>query len=498
MIPALFRSLLPLMLAAIAGAQVEPIQVRDYGVDSGLLDNPGPAFTQVFAHDIVVPDAAWLRIHFGDTSLPQGSHLLITSADDGAQQRFDATSLQDYSHSSAVFNGGRVLVELIAGPQTGGNRVLLDKLEYGTAAFLAEDSICGLGDERQLSNNPRVARAHASGCTIWLVNEHTFITAGHCAGDRTTMAHFNVPLSSSSGMQRFPPPDDQYALDLSTLHKLDNGVGQDWAVVSSVRNSNHRLYAGQRQGWFELGTIPSSNFDQETVRITGFGSVSQPISPTWNAVQKTQVGPGISDTNAINYRTDTTDGNSGSPVILESSGQVIGIHTHGGCSAFGGSNSGTRIDLAELQIAINEVAGSRMAGEFGVFGTGCPGTVGIPQLSMGGIASIGQTVYAVVLGVAPNSTGILMVGFSDNRYAGQDLPMAMDPFGMEGCTLYTSPDIQIPVITGAEIVYLSLAIPNDPSLIELQAFLQFVGIDPGAANTLGAVSSNAARIKLGG
>ncbi len=497
MIPALSRFLLPLLLTAIAGAQVQPIKLRDASVDSGVIDNASLAFTQVFAHDIVVPDAVWLRIHFGDTTLPRGSHLLITSADDGAQQRFDAGSLEDYSGRSAVFNGGRVLVELIAGPQTVGNHVSVDKLEIGVPTFPVEDSICELSDERKLSNDPRVARAYGSDCTIWMVNEHTFVTAGHCA-QASTMALFNVPLSSLSGTPRFPPPDHQYALDLSTLRMASRGVGQDWAVVSSVRNSNHHSYAGQKQGWFKLGAIPEMNFHQQTIRITGFGAVNRPVSPTWNGAQKTQVGPGASVANAINYRTDTTDGNSGSPVILESTGEVIGIHTHGGCTPFDGTNSGTRIDLPALQTAINEVAGSKVAGGFSLFGEGCAGTFGVPLLSMAGIPDIGDTVYATVLGVAPSSTGILMLGLSASRYAGQDLPIALDSFGLEGCTLHVRPDIQIPVLTGIGVVSYPIVIPNDPALIELQAFLQFVGVDPGAGNTLGAVVSNAAQVKLGG
>ena len=122
----------------------------------------------------------------------------------------------------------------------------------------------------------------------------------------------------------------------------------------------------------------------------------------------------------------------------------------------------------------------------------------LDHLSMAGIADIGKTVYAVVLGVAPSSTGILMLGLSDTRFAGMDLPIDLDPFGMKGCTLYVRPDTQIPVVTGIGVVSFPIVIPNDTALIELEAFLQFIGADPGAGNTLGAVVSNAARVKLGG
>lgn len=49
----------------------------------------------------------------------------------------------------------------------------------------------------------------------------------------------------------------------------------------------------------------------------------------------------------------TQGGNSGSPVIHEETGHAIGIHTHGGCSATGGSNTGTRIDVPALAAEID-------------------------------------------------------------------------------------------------------------------------------------------------
>jgi V8-like Glu-specific endopeptidase len=39
---------------------------------------------------------------------------------------------------------------------------------------------------------------------------------------------------------------------------------------------------------------------------------------------------------------DTLGGNSGSG-ILDSAGRVVGVHTNGGCTSSGGTNSGVRI-----------------------------------------------------------------------------------------------------------------------------------------------------------
>lgn len=51
-------------------------------------------------------------------------------------------------------------------------------------------------------------------------------------------------------------------------------------------------------------------------------------------------------------------GNSGSPVVHEETGEAIGVHTHGGCSATGGSNKGTRIDVPAFKLAVDTLLGT--------------------------------------------------------------------------------------------------------------------------------------------
>ena len=52
---------------------------------------------------------------------------------------------------------------------------------------------------------------------------------------------------------------------------------------------------------------------------------------------------------SLQYAVDTTGGDSGSPVINDGTGEAIGIHTHAGCSAGGGANNGTSLNLPALQ-----------------------------------------------------------------------------------------------------------------------------------------------------
>src|SRR5690606_28091966 len=96
----------------------------------------------------------------------------------------------------------------------------------------------------------------------------------------------------------------------------------------------------------------------QPLRITGYGVVSSPVSPTWEQVQKTHVGPYTIFNNAtIEYQTDTTGGNSGSPVFLDGTSTAIGIHTHDGCSASSGTNAGTGGNHSPLQSALSNPTG---------------------------------------------------------------------------------------------------------------------------------------------
>ncbi|MEE2711917.1 MAG: PKD domain-containing protein, partial [Planctomycetota bacterium] len=88
------------------------------------------------------------------------------------------------------------------------------------------------------------------------------------------------------------------------------------------------------------------------IRITGYGTVTAPVSATWNVVNKTHAGSYVTTGGGgtgLGYNADTTGGNSGSPIICDISGLAIGIHTHGGCSASGGNNWGTSLTNAGFQ-----------------------------------------------------------------------------------------------------------------------------------------------------
>jgi V8-like Glu-specific endopeptidase len=495
------------LLCSSAGvvAQTAPAvyATRSYELDSGYRSNPTPAVATVYRGTVRFDQAAWLRLLFKHTNLPAGSRLRLTAAADGAVQWFDGASLADYQNGSAYFNGNEVTVELLAAAGSVGNRVFVDAVEVGDPGMIPyPESLCG-ADDRVPSQDPRQGRQYPTGCTSWMINEFTVLTAGHCTTSSSQQIHFNVPFSTSSGSLVLPPPQDQYPYAAGTLQRLNAGIGSDWSVACTTRNSNTGLWPGQAQAaraaafgvpyaWYDLGTVPTSTAGN-VIRITGYGTVSSPISPTWNQVQKTHADS-LTQINAtsLRYIPDTTGGNSGSPVIHENTGRAIGIHTHAGCTT--GGNQGTRIDRADLQAAIASISRSKVVGKVTAFGAGCRGSAGVPTLGHTGFPRIGTSMTLNVTGVLPGQAGGVFYGFSRTMWGVLNLPYAIP--GAPGCSVFSSLDIAVAAGTGSGSVNIPLAVPNNAALVNGIVDAQYLSGDV-AANARGLTTTNSLELQVG-
>ena len=498
------RSLLATLIvasAAISQEAVYPSRVVAVQYDSGFLANPQTSHRIVWSQDVTVA-GDWLQLQLGDAHLPQGSQLKIyaPSRPDWAQWH-DARSLSDYRMFSCQFAGPTLRVELHAGAGTTANRVRIDAVHVQDVGSTVEtDSICGTTDDRVLGSDVRQCRLNA-GCTAWLFSPFAVGTAGHCmsAGTAGKILHFNVPLSSATGGATPAHPNDQYAIE-SFLQFLNAGVGQDWATLGAVRNSNTGLYPGQAQGsWYTVVGAPALATGQQ-IRITGYGSGNGVSgSPTWNLVQKTHLGNRVSTAtaNALRYDTDTTGGNSGSPVILENTGEVIGVHTHGGCSATGGGNSGTDASRADFLAGRNAALALHTIGSISAMGTGCGGSV-VPVFSVTGTPEITRTLTVRASGLAPAVTlGWFVIGLSASSWNGAPLPADLGAIGIEGCQLYTSIDYSEGVVSAGGVVSRAYAMPNDSGLVGQHLYFQCFAASSSASTSLGVVGSNAVDVLLG-
>jgi V8-like Glu-specific endopeptidase len=352
--------------SSVGLAQTAPLSSFEAEVyqNTGLLQNDSAHPDVVASFMVDLPGAAWIRLHMAGTTLAEdpvyqtGATLRITSVLDGAVQTMNARHLREWSYRSAYFNGDSVLVEVIADARTGKSRVIVDGATVGVPPA-PEESQCGAVDDRVLSNDPRQARLVPIGCTGWLINDckKCFLTAGHCTGSSMQTAEFNVPLSNPNGSNNHPPPEDQYAVDFTSLQTNGGqGTGNDWGYFGVFPNSNTGLTPFEAMGdAYDISPATLPPFDSsDTIRITGYGNDFD--DNEFDNVQQTHTGPWELYTgNLLRYSVDTQGGNSGSPVEHEPSGLAIGIHTHAGCSS--GGNQGTALSHPALQTALSNPQG---------------------------------------------------------------------------------------------------------------------------------------------
>jgi hypothetical protein len=301
--------------------------------DSGVLQNRTGSEQVLHVEDVYMEDALWVRLYFGAVELGTGSFLRLTSELDGEVQVLDTRALEEWSGTSAYFNGDRVKVELVGGPATSENRLVIERLAYQELDAVPSGScgICG-PDDRVPSFENFAARLLPAGCSATIYNtDSCAVSAGHCAGGGMVL-QFNVPPSNPSCSINQPPVADQFPV--ANFAFTNGGVGNDWAVLVMGQN-NQGVKPFDKYGLLKpLAQTPPNVGDDVT--IWGYGVDDQ---CTQSQVQQTSSGSvvGVSGT-FFNHDVDATFGNSGSSLIRNGV-EILGIATHCPCP-----NWATRID----------------------------------------------------------------------------------------------------------------------------------------------------------
>ena len=189
--------------------------------------------------------------------------------------------------------------------------------EYGI------ESICGTADNRIASNHPFTGRIMPVGCTGWIIDGGTILTAAHCTGASMQTLEFDVPSSQADGTTVSPPVRDQYRIVTSSVVSSYTGVGNDWAVFQVLPNTETGLTATAAQGG---GFTLSNTANPSNVVITGFGVDGPPPnfgrSPgaprnADNQTQQTHTGALTENSTqgpsqaTLRYTADSQGGNSG-------------------------------------------------------------------------------------------------------------------------------------------------------------------------------------------
>ncbi len=315
------------------------IAPEPYLYDSGFSANASPVERSLGVAPVSVPGAAWLRLYFGAVELPAGSFLRITSELDREVQLLDAATLAAWGNTSAYFNGSTVVVELVGGPRTLRNRLVIDRLawESGAASPAGGCGICG-NDDRIPSLEDFAARLLPAGCsaTVWNTDS-CMVSAGHCVTGSMVM-EFKVPASLANCNIVHPPVADQFPVQ--TSQSVNGGVGNDWAVMTMGTNSLGQKPIDRYGVFRPIAAAPPTTGDP--LAIWGYGVDEECVR---SQVQQNSTGTVTSvGGNFINHNVDATFGNSGSSIIRNA--EILGIATHCPCP-----NWGTRVDQAAFAAA---------------------------------------------------------------------------------------------------------------------------------------------------
>ena len=241
-----------LLIPASISAQAAEIESSYHylGIDSGLVSNnlPGPAavgIPQVVWSTIVSVDrASWLRISYQSVMLSgspnpggDGSFLRMTSMRDGAIMTQHMRHVNEWQNTSAYFNGDSVLVEVLAQPGTGANRLMIKGATAGPLSQGEPDSICGTIDDRTLSFDDRVCSCLIfSPCLLSrLLFSHPLFSYLSCAYLLSSCLIFSSHPFSPRLLSRRPCQ----AFRKST-HQLPGLFPPLWNPTFSVRNSKIR------------------------------------------------------------------------------------------------------------------------------------------------------------------------------------------------------------------------------------------------------------------
>lgn len=238
-----------------------------------------------------------------------------------------------------------------------------------------------LGDQRtQLARNSRIGIGRVqkpnSVCTGFILSNGAFVTAGHCVDndadgvvDSTFLSgtvDFNVPDSSLDGCIALDSSVRSYPIDSVVAFEHETGLGgsksgKDWAVFRVNLNGLGKDAA------LEEGFLRPDNDGAgigTTIRVTGYGDDTHPNNGgqcggnSRAYTLQTNTGPvEFVLAKKILHKADTEGGNSGSPIIKESTGRAVGIHNAGLCNLelF---NSGVSFKKDLIQDAINGFHGS--------------------------------------------------------------------------------------------------------------------------------------------
>lgn len=318
---------------------------------------------------------ASMRLRFGSaTELGDGAVLRLSVIATGEVLVFDDARIAAWGGLTPWLNGGVVLATLDAGPGAEArvhvtSSIVMPRGDRTPQAGAEDGGFPCLDEDRVPWIDPRVGRLLPSvdveftdpWCSVWIVSdpERSLLGAGHCAGwlDAEAVVQFNVPPSLPDGTFVHPAPEDQYAIDLTSVqHSV--GFGNDWLYAAARPNPDTGLFPYEAQGAFvRLAPDLDDLVDVEGEEIEVLGYGGHAALDERHGALKRDAGPfaGLAG-GELAYELRTSGGDSGAPVIRTATGEAIAIHTNNVCASVGASY-GTAIDNGALRAAMADPQG---------------------------------------------------------------------------------------------------------------------------------------------
>ena len=199
-------------------------------------------------------------------------------------------------------------------------------------------------------------------CTGTLIAKNLFLTAAHCLQPQTEgwrtparkvdsggkillevlpaaelaplmQLNFNYQVSAGDPQRRIRQAD-AYPIVKLVEYGFDLPGGLDYAIIEAAPGSDGKL-PGETYG---VTTFDTS--DDALTRAQVLTLIQHPHGQPKKIMSGPKVG---NEGNLLLYSDlDTLGGSSGSGVLSEE-GKIIGVHTNGGCTSFGGANRGVTL-----------------------------------------------------------------------------------------------------------------------------------------------------------
>lgn len=135
---------------------------------------------------------------------------------------------------------------------------------------------------------------------------------------------------------------------------------------------------------------------------------------------------------------------------------------------------------------------------FATFGNGCAGTLGqAPSLVSSDRPWLAETFDMAITPVPANTIGIVVMGLSNTFSGAVPLPVSLAAIGMPGCDLQVDPVLIGGLLATGTTANWALAIPNDPTLLGGDIYVQGGAFDLGA-NAAGIIVANHGQLRIGG